>query len=84
MLQPIDINMGRIPIKSEMYSVLASTLLVISIPFGSLYSPAIIVLLVDTIVSQATLASGNLFNIKSTTASDILSQILSGCPSVTD
>ena len=32
MLQPFDINMGRIPIKSEMYSILASTLLVISIP----------------------------------------------------
>ena len=58
--------------------------LLISIPFGSLYSPAIIVLLVETIVSQATLASGNFANIKSTTVSDILSQILSGCPSETD
>ena len=32
MLQPIDINRGRIPMKSEMYSVLASALLAISIP----------------------------------------------------
>ena len=53
-------------------------------PSGSLYSPARIVLFVETIVSHATLASGYFFMSRSTTVSDILSHILSGWPSETD
>ena len=53
-------------------------------PSGSLYSPARIVLFVETIVSHATLASGYFFMSRSTIVSDILSHILSGCPSETD
>ena len=47
-------------------------------------SPAIIIRPVDVIVSQATLAIGSFARMASRTASEIWSQILSGCPSVTD
>ena len=48
------------------------------------YVPDIIILLDDAMVSHATLASVSLSKIPSSIASDIQSQTLSGCPSVTD
>src|SRR5207244_5525799 len=47
-------------------------------------SPATTAMPVVTSVSQATRAAGSLAMIASMTASEILSAILSGCPSVTD